>query len=120
MRNNPRSANRTFRKKIRARFAAQAAPCHICRGAIDYTAPSDWAHPLSLVIDEIKPVSRWREFGYDSPEAAALDPENLAPAHRICNAAKGARTLREFQVQAGNKGAPPSPLKRVVTRDGEW
>ena len=89
---NPRYANGNFRRKMRQRFRAQNAPCHLCRGRlgpIDYTAPSDAAHPLSFVIDEVRPVSRWREFGYDSPAAAAQDVENLAPAHYACNAAKG-------------------------------
>ena len=92
MRYNPRTANGTFRRKMRARFKARGDPCSICGGRlgpIDYAAPSDAAHPLSFVIDEIKPVSRWREFGYESPEACAQDVENLAPAHYCCNAAKG-------------------------------
>ena len=113
---NPRTADGNFRRKVRARFIARGDPCHICKGRlgpIDYTSPSDPAHPLSLVIDEIKPVSRWREFGYDSPEAAARDPENLAPAHRVCNQAKGAKTLREFE-------APRGGLRRVSVPDGEW
>lgn len=113
---NPRQANGTFRRKVRARFRAQNAPCAICRGRfgpIRYDLPSCSAHPLSLVVDEIRPVSRWREFGYDSPEAACRDPENLAPAHWCCNAAKSARTLKEFD-------AGRAPLRRVVVRDGEW
>ena len=89
---NPRSANGNFRRKTRARFKARGDPCSICRGRlgpIRYDQPSDAAHPLSFVIDEIRPVSRWKEFGYESPQAAAQDPENLAPAHWVCNAAKG-------------------------------
>ena len=68
------------------------APCGICGGRlgpIRYDQPSDARHPLSFVIDEIRPVSRWREFGYDSPEAAAQDWGNLQAAHYCCNAAKG-------------------------------
>lgn len=113
---NPRHANGNLRRKMRARFMAQGAPCAICRGRlgpIDYTAPSDAAHPLSFVIDEILPVSRWREFGYDSPEAVAQDPENLAPAHRICNAKKSAKTQREFD-------AAPSAKRRIFLTDGDW
>ena len=90
------------------------APCGICRGAlgpIHYNEPSDAAHPLSFVVDEINPVSKWRQFGYDSPEAAAADWNNLQAAHWICNARKGARTGSEAQ--------------RVVKRstfvsDGAW
>lgn len=68
-----------------------AAPCGICRGRlgpIHYDEPSDAAHPLSFVIDEIKPISKYYLFGYESPEAAANDFENLQPAHWCCNAAK--------------------------------
>ena len=89
---NPRYKNGNFRRKMRARFRAMDAPCSICGGRlgpIHYDEPSDSKHPLSFVIDEIRPVSRWREFGYDSPESACLDISNLAPAHWTCNAAKG-------------------------------
>ena len=91
-RRNPRHANGALRRKYRERFRAQNAPCGICRGAlgpIRYDHPSDAAHPFSFVIDEIKPVSRWREFGYASPEAAAQDWSNLQAAHWCCNASKG-------------------------------
>lgn len=67
------------------------APCGICHGRlgeIHYDEPSDHKHPLSFVIDEIKPVSRWKEFGYPSPEAAAQDWSNLQAAHYCCNQAK--------------------------------
>lgn len=115
MSSNPRSANGNFRRKMRQRLRAQAAPCHICRGRlgpIHYGEPSDSAHPLSFVIDEIKPISRWREFGYDSPEAAARDVENLAPAHWCCNAAKGNKIA--------SAGTPENAGPRVNLRDGEW
>lgn len=88
---NPRYANGTLRRKHRARFKAMDAPCGICKGKlgpIHYDEPSDHLHPLSFVIDEIKPVSRWREFGYPSPEAAARDWNNLQAAHYCCNQAK--------------------------------
>ena len=67
------------------------APCGICKGKlgeIHYDEPSDAKHPLSFVIDEIIPVSRWREFGYTSPRSAAEDWNNLQAAHYCCNAAK--------------------------------
>jgi len=86
---NPRYSNGALRRKNRARFKAMGLPCHICGRPIRYDEPSDYKHPLSFVIDEIKPISRWREFGYDSPRAAAEDWNNLAPAHYACNAAKG-------------------------------
>ena len=82
--NNPRSANGNLRRKYRARFKAMGAPCGICKGRlgpIRYDEPSDAEHPLSFVIDEIKPVSKWRQFGYESARAAAQDWNNLQAAH---------------------------------------
>ena len=93
--NNPRYQNGNLRRKNRARIKAAGGPCGICRGAlgpIRYDQPSDARHPLSFVIDEIHPVSKWRQYGYDSPEAAAADWNNLQAAHWICNAHKGAKT----------------------------
>lgn len=112
---NPRNRNGSLRRKHRARFKAMNAPCAICRGKfgpIRYDQPSDAKHPLSFVIDEIRPVSRWREFGYDSPEAAARDWNNLQPAHYCCNAAKGAKV--GFHVDEMRKTERPIPL------DGQW
>jgi len=112
MATNPRYANGALRRKYRQRFRAMNAPCGICRGKlgpIDYTAPSDAAHPLSFVIDEIKPVSRWCEFGYESPTAAARDWGNLQAAHWFCNA------------QKSNKiNVAPTVIRRPIVSDGEW
>lgn len=91
-----------------------AAPCGICRGRlgpIHYDEPSDAQHPLSFVIDEIRPVSRWKEFGYDSPAAAAQDWDNLQAAHWCCNAAKGNKTLFEMERK---------PHKKINIVDGDW
>ena len=110
---NPRSQNGNFRRKMRARFKARGDPCSICGGRlgpIRYDQPSDSDHPLSFVIDEVRPVSRWREFGYKSAAAAAQDPENLAPAHWCCNAAKGNAIKR----------APGPAPRRVNLLDGDW
>ena len=63
MSSNPRQTNGSLRRKHRARFKAMAAPCGICKGRlgpIHYDEPSDSAHPLSFVIDEVRPVSRWK------------------------------------------------------------
>ena len=89
------------------------APCGICRGrfgAIHYDEPSDAQHPLSFVIDEIKPISRWKEFGYASPEAAAKDWNNLQAAHYCCNAAKSNKVLNDNRVLT----------RRVIIPDGDW
>lgn len=112
---NPRNTNGNLRRKHRARFKAMDAPCGICGGAfgpIHYDEPSDAEHPLSFVIDEIKPVSKWRQFGYDSPAAAANDWNNLQAAHRFCNARKGNKT--GFSIKISEK------VRESVVNDGEW
>ena len=88
------------------------APCGICRGRlgpIHYDEPSDAQHPLSFVIDEIKPISKWKQFGYDSPVQAAQDWNNLQAAHYCCNAAKGARV-----------GYNPEKKLTPIVKNGEW
>ena len=99
---NPRYKNGTLRRKHRARFKAMDAPCGICGGRlgpIHYDEPSDSKHPLSFVIDEIKPISKWERYGYTSAAAAAQDWDNLQAAHYCCNAAKGARTPEDSRVR---------------------
>lgn len=88
-----------------------AAPCGICGGRlgpIRYDQPSDAAHPLSFVIDEIKPISKYKLFGYESPAAAAQDFDNLQAAHYCCNAAKSDKI--NFKQVAD----------KMIIRDGEW
>jgi len=112
---NPRYANGSLRRKHRARMRAMGCPCGICKGKlgpIHYDEPSDGKHPLSFVIDEIRPVSRWKEFGYDSPQAAAQDWSNLQAAHRICNAMKSSKV--DFEL-----GKTPAK-KQMVVQDGDW
>ena len=112
-RTNPRHKNGNLRRKHRARLKAMAAPCGICRGRlgpIHYDEPSDAQHPLSFVIDEIRPVSRWKQFGYDSPEAAAQDWDNLQAAHWICNQKKSNKI---------GLGATET-IKKVNVADGNW
>lgn len=110
---NPRYKNGTLRRKYRARMKAAGMPCGICGGRlgpIHYDEPSDAQHPLSFVIDEIRPISRYREFGYDSREEAARDPGNLQAAHRICNAKKSNKLMGELSVV---RDLP-------VASDGNW
>lgn len=110
---NPRYANGALRRKYRARLRALGGPCGICKGMlgpIHYDEPSDAAHPLSFVIDEIRPVSRWRQFGYPSPRAAAEDWDNLQPAHWLCNAQKSNKVPEKSKKRA----------KWVNASDGDW
>ena len=86
-------------------------PCHICGKPIHYDEPSDSRHPYSYVVDEIIPISRYKEFGYGSPREAAEDFSNLAPAHWICNARKG----NKLQNEIGYKRAFIQNAS-----DGEW
>ena len=92
---NPRYHNGNLRRKYRERFKAMNAPCGICKGRlgeIHYDEPSNSEHPLSFVIDEIKPVSKYKLYGYNSRAECAQDWNNLQAAHWCCNAAKGNRT----------------------------
>ena len=111
---NPRYANGNQRRKYRARLKAAAAPCGICHGRlgpIHYDEPSDAQHPLGFVIDEIRPVSKWKQFGYESPEAAAADWGNLQAAHWICNSRKGAKTGAAAEAQVTHT---------AFLSDGDW
>lgn len=117
MATNPRYKNGALRRKYRARFKAMNAECGICKGKlgeIHYDEPSDAKHPLSFVIDEIKPVSRYKEFGYPTPHAAAFDWNNLQAAHYVCNQTKGVHTNTEM---ANDRRR----IKRSgFINDGEW
>ena len=111
---NPRYANGTLRRKHRARFKAMGASCGICNGRlgpIHYDEPSDSKHPLSFVIDEIKPCSRWQEFGYASAKAACMDFSNLQAAHYCCNQAKSNHVLSDKAVKK---------IKIINASDGTW
>lgn len=79
---NPRNANGSARRALRRRVAAMRAPCWICGLPIDYGLPA--RHPRSYELDELIPVSK----GGDP-----LDPANVAPAHRICNQWRCAKSV---------------------------
>ena len=109
MSSNPRQTNGSLRRKHRARFKAMAAPCGICKGRlgpIHYDEPSDSKHPLSFVIDEVRPVSHWKQYGYPSARACAEDWNNLQAAHYCCNQAKGNKVnftkLTKVEAVSGN------------------
>lgn len=111
---NPRYANGNLRRKHRARFKAMDAPCGICGGRlgpIHYDEPSDYKHPLSFVIDEIKPCSRWKEFGYASAEEACRDWSNLQASHYCCNQMKSNRVPEDKKVRN---------IRQQINLDGDW
>lgn len=88
--------------------------CHGRFGPIHYDEPSDAAHPLSFVVDEIKPVAKWKQFGYPSARAAAEDWDNLQAAHYFCNAQKRDKTA-SFSLDFGAK---MTKIPKVT--DGSW
>ena len=92
-------------------MGAECAICHGRLGPIHYDEPSDAKHPLSFVVDEIRPVSKWREFGYNSPREAAEDWNNLQPAHYYCNALKSNKINFYFE---------PKKEKKSLAPDGDW
>ena len=110
---NPRYSNGALRRKYRARFKAMNAECGICHGRlgeIHYDEPSDHLHPLSFVIDEIKPISRYKEFGYASKADAAKDWNNLQAAHYCCNQAKSNKV----------EGDRVKVFAQKIYQDGQW
>lgn len=82
---DPRIKNGTARRKLRERVRRHGLPCHICGRPIDYSLK--WPHPLAYELDEIIPVAK----GGDP-----LDPENVAPSHRICNERKSDKMPQEM------------------------
>ena len=119
---NPRYKNGNQRRKYRARLKAQGGPCGICHGKfgpIHYDEPSDWLHPLSFVVDEIIPVSRWKEYGYGSPEAAAQDWNNLQAAHYCCNQAKSNKININMSSKSPSPGAKDI-IAKINVLDGSW
>ena len=110
MATNPRYSNGNLRRKNRARIKAMGLPCHICGKPIHYDEPSDFKHPLSFVIDEVFPVSRWKEAGYTSARECAEDFSNLKAAHYICN-----------QIKSNKVGINIKNVARKINVvDGDW
>lgn len=119
---NPRYTNGAARRKVRDRLKHEGRGCWICRvfgrpDRIDYDLPA--GHPLSFEVDELKPVSRWREFGYQSAQACALDYSNLAATHAVCNRWKGNKS--DVEVIAIARGQLPRKQTPLLPRPfDEW
>ena len=115
---NPRVHNGARRRKHAKRLKAARQQCWICKefgrnASIDYSLP--YLHPMSFVIDELVPVSRYWEGGYDSPEQCAQDFNNLAAAHRSCNAWRSNKSVAEVRAIAraereGGQVEDPLPI----------
>lgn len=122
MATNPRYKNGHLRRKHRERFKAMQAPCGICQGRlgpIHYDEPSDSKHPLSFVIDEIRPISKWKQFGYSSPEEAAQDFTNLQAAHYICNSMKSDKVNYSLKVPT-TRSVKHQSKRNNLKLDGKW
>ena len=120
MASNPRTKNGYLRRKYRKRFMMMEAECGICHGRLGrvrYDQPSDSKHPLSFVIDEIIPISKWREAGFNSPEEAAQTFSNLQAAHYICNQMKSNKI--NF-VYLGNDTKKEVKAHKRIELDGNW
>lgn len=129
---NPRQRNSTARRKLRKRLKAEGRGCWICRAfgrnpRIDYELPP--GHPMSFEVDELIPVSKWKEGGYSSPTAAALDYSNLDAAHKRCNQWRGNKSVQEVLAIARGKrgrgvqdnsarGKVSQGMARVISPDG--
>ena len=109
------------RKTYQQRFRAMNLPCALCGRPIDYSLPyyvtdeqgKKHINMWAFVIDEIKPVSKWQQFGYTSPAECANDYNNLQPAHAICNQMKSNKTT--FSLQEKEK-----PKRKRIALDGKW
>lgn len=117
MTSNPRVSNGSARRKLVARLRSEHRDCWICRAfnrpsTIDYSL--HYLHPAAFTVDELKPISRWREYGYSSPQAAALDYSNIEAAHRYCNSWRGNKTVEEVLAIAHGKAVKPKPKRQVL------
>ena len=77
-----RYANGARRRALVARVRAIGEPCHICGLPIPPDAPP--GTPLAFELDELVPVSKG---------GSPVDPGNVAPSHRCCNAWRGNKSI---------------------------
>lgn len=114
---NPRYANGARRRALAARVKAMGMPCWICGLPIDPMRKA--GDPLSFELDELVPVSKG---------GSPVDPGNVAPSHRCCNAWRGNKSIdRVASIRAEVRarfGPWPSALAfcegaRAVLRTGK-
>ena len=94
---NPRYANRNARNTLRRRIASLGLPCHLCGQPIDYSLPA--GDPYAFELDELIPLAYFSDV--DKP-SAAINPNNVAPAHRICNEKRGKKLLNQVEIRGMN------------------
>jgi hypothetical protein len=70
-------------------------------------------------MDELVPVSKYQLGGYPSAEAAALDYNNLAAAHKVCNEWRSNKTVDEVMAIARGerKKTHKPPSQHNTSRD---
>lgn len=127
MPDNPRRSNGYQRNLRIKRLKSEGRPCWICvlagkSGVIDYSLR--FPHPYSFVVDELVPVSKYWLGGYPSAQAAALDYNNLAAAHKCCNEWRGNKTVDEVkrligEMRQGNAKDTPR-IVGDVTPSRDW
>lgn len=76
----------------------------MCGQPIDYSLPA--LDPWSYELDEIVPVS----LG-----GSELDPDNVQPAHRICNQRKGNKMF--YVCDGPPKGAEHASIRPTASQD---
>ncbi len=95
---------RTYKRdQLRKQVMAEGLPCALCHRPIDYSLPA--GDPWSFELDEKVPPSL---LPPEMRKAAASDPGNVQPAHRICNQRKSNKV-------AGVNGKPVE-----IRRSRDW
>ena len=93
-----RYANGARRRALVARVRAIGEPCHICGLPIPPDAPP--GTPLAFELDELVPVSKG---------GSPVDPGNVAPSHRCCNAWRGNKSIDQVRLARANVRARFGP-----------
>lgn len=104
--------NNAKAKRIRANLRARGEDCHACGGEIHYAAHHH--DPLSFQVDHLWPLAA------GGPQ---YDPDNCAPAHRVCNRRRS-NTIDDIAVEAACRIAgviltPTNPDKTHHAPDGQ-
>ena len=115
-----RNPRRSYaRDKLRQQMKRQGLPCHLCGMPIDYSLPpcDDWAFEM----DELIPISK---LPPELRKAAACDPSNVAPAHRICNRRKSNKLVSQLdptKTQAATKAKQTrSRTSKTIVNTRAW
>lgn len=97
---NPRVANGSRRRTLRARVLARDDRCWLCKKPVDKTVKTP--HPMSPEVHELIPVSRG---------GSPYDINNCVLTHREHNRWIGDRTPEELARDMQAKGPRAEPLQ---------